>query len=413
MPAPSLPPRNVPALLRRGPFARYAAGEAISMTGTWMQQMAQGWVMTGLTNRALTLGMVQCASSLPMLALTMYGGAIADRWDKRKVLLLTQAVQIALAVGVGWLIGAHRVEIWHIVVAAVLLGISAAFEMPSSSALVPELVEKPEIASAVAIDRAIFHGTRLIGPALAGYLISKFGPAAAFYANAATFLALMMALLSIQPRKIGTAEEEEERSSGMKAGITYVRGDGPTMAMLGLMASASLCIFPFMSVMMPLYARDVLGLDARHTGFLMAVSGVGSLVAAVGLLSVPRPHRRGWMVAASGAVCGALVALSQVHTFALAALSLAGLAVGTSLNFGLANTTIQERAPGPLRGRVSALAALSFVGVMPFASLAVPAIADQVGMRVAMAGCAIVYAAAASWVFSGPGRRVAELPEAR
>ncbi len=409
---PSIPARNVPALLRRGPFARYAAGEAVSMTGTWMQQMAQGWVMTSLTNRALMLGMVSFAGSIPMLALTMYGGTAADRFDKRKILLATQVVQIALALIVGWLIATQQVKIWHIIVAAVLLGISAAFEMPSASALVPELVAKSEIASAVAIDRAIFHGTRLVGPAIAGYLIGRFGTASAFFVNAASFLALMIALLTIAPRQMGSAQEEEERTSGMKAGIDYVRGDRPTLGMLGLMASASLCVFPFMAVMMPLYARDVLALDARHTGLLMAVSGVGSLVAAVGLLSVPRAHRVRWMIVASVDIGIALAALSQSHSFEMAALSLTALAVGTSLNYGLANTTVQERAPGPLRGRVSALAALSFVGVMPFTSMGVTAVADWVGMRTTMLGSAGLYALAATLVFSGPGRHCAELPAA-
>lgn len=406
---PPAPARNVPALLRRGPFARYAAGESISMTGTWMQAMAQGWVMTELTDKAFKLGLVNFAGSIPMLALTMYGGAVADRFDKRKILLATQVVQIALAVAVGWLIATHQVQIWHVVTAAALLGIAAAFEMPSSSALVPELVAKNEIASAVAVDRAIFHGTRLIGPALAGFLIGRYGTASAFYANAATFVALMIALLTIQPRQKGSEEEEKERSSGMKAGIDYVRGDRPTVAMLSLMAATSLCIFPFMAVMMPLYSKQVLGLDARLTGLLMAVSGVGSLVASVGLLSVPRPQRKGWMVAAAIDTALSLFVLSRAQSFGLAAASLATLAVGTSLNYGLANTTVQERAPGPLRGRVSALAAMSFVGIMPFASLGVTAIADGAGMRLAMAGCAAVYAAAAGWVFAGPGRRAAEL----
>jgi MFS family permease len=415
--APSPLSHRAMALLKRGPFARYALGEAVSMTGTWMQAMAQGWLMTGLTiklaNPAFMLGMVTFASSLPMLLLTMYGGTVADRYDKRAVLLATQVVQIILTLSIGWLVLTGGVQIWHIIAAAALLGISAAFEMPSASALVPELVDKENISAAIAIDRAIFHGTRLIGPAVAGYLIGKLGLASAFFANALSFLALIVAILTIQPRAKGTAEEERQRASGMKAGIDYVRGDTPTLAMLALMAAGSLCIFPFMAVTMPLYARQELHLGADKTGLLMAVSGIGSLIASVGLLSVPRPHRIAWMIAATVDIGLSMVGLATAHSFAMAALSLATLTVGTALNFGLANITVQERAPGPLRGRVSALAAMSFVGVMPFASLGVPGLADYIGMRTTMVVCAGVYALAAFFVFTGPGRRCSHLPAER
>lgn len=401
-------------LMRRGPFGRYAAGEAISMTGTWMQTMAQSWVMTTLTDRAVMLGAVNFMSAIPMLALTMYGGTIADKNDKRKILVVTNLVQIVLAVLVGWLVMTGRVQIWHILTAAVLLGISAAFEMPSASALVPELVDREHIATAIAIDRSIFHGTRLIGPALAGWLITTLGTAAAFFANAASFLAMIVALTSIAPRVRGSDAEEEQRSTGgMRAGWDFVKQDRPTLAMLGLMASNSLCIFPFMAVMMPLYAKNTLGLDAKYTGLLMAVSGVGSLVASVGLLSVPRPRRVAWMIAGTVDVGAGLLGLATARVFWQAAVALTALAVGTSFNYGLANTTVQERAPGPLRGRVSALAMMSFVGVMPFSSMIVTTLADLSSIRVSMIACAAVYAVVSFVVFAGPGRKCAEPPLAQ
>ena len=160
---------------RRGPFGRYAVGDTISMIGTWMQTMAQGWVMTGLTTSAL------CArhwSSSPARADARAEHVrrhVADKYDKRRIIVITNVVQIVLAVAVGWLVMTGRIHIWHILTAAVLLGISAAFEMPAASALVPELVDKENIATAIAVDRSIFHGTRLIGPALAGWLIGAAG----------------------------------------------------------------------------------------------------------------------------------------------------------------------------------------------------------------------------------------------
>ena len=400
------------ALLRRGAFARYAAGDSISMVGYWMQAMAQSWVMTGLTSSAFWLGMVNFAGSLPMLALTMYGGNVADRHDKRRIIIASQVVQIILATAVGWLVMTGRIHIWHVMTAAFLLGISASFEMPATSALVPELVDKENIAAAIAMDRSIFHGTRLIGPALAGWLIGVLGTATAFYANALSFVASIAAILSIEPRARGTDEEEEQRNSGMKAGIDYVRQDKPTLAMLGLMASNALWVFPFLAVMMPLYSRDILHLNSAYTGYLMAVSGIGSLVASVGLLGVPRSQRMTWMIVATFVIGLALVGLSLARDFLQAAGALCLLGVGTSFNFGLANTTVQERAPGPLRGRVSALAMMSFIGVMPFTSLAVTALADRIGIRTAMIVAGAGYAVCSLAIFAGPARRMSDLPPA-
>ena len=401
--------RDTAAALARGPFGRYAAGTAISQTGTWMQSMAQSWVMTGLTSSALMLGVVQAATSLPMLLLSMYGGSLADRHDKRIILVITQVVQITLAVAVGLLVMTGHVKIWHIITAALLLGISASFEMPADSALVPEIVEKKHIAAAIAVDRSIFHGTRLVGPALAGYFVYKLGTASAFYANALSFLALIAALLSIRPRARGSEEEESQRRSGLMAGVQFVRQDRPTLAMLGIMAASSLCIFPFLAVMMPLYSRDDLGLNAKYTGLLMSVSGVGSVISSVGMLRVPRARRVTAMGVATVDIVLAMLGLALARTFWQAVPALAMLSAGTSLNYGLASTTLQERAPGPLRGRVSALAMLSWAGVMPFSSLGITRIADITSIRHTVIGCAIAYGIVTFYLFAGPARHAGEL----
>src|SRR5437660_11173399 len=200
--------RDALRVLRPGPFRRYIIGSAISDTGTWMQVMTQGWVMATLTTSAFMLGLVNLSAGLPMLQLTMIGGAAADRFDKRKILLITQYVQIALAVSIGLLIWSGRIQIWHIFVFAAILGVSNSFEMPTLSALVPELVKREEIQSAISIDRSVFHGSRVIGPAVGGYLVSAFGIASAFFANAVSFVALIIAILSLPQRRKGTVEEE-------------------------------------------------------------------------------------------------------------------------------------------------------------------------------------------------------------
>src|SRR5207302_10756211 len=197
--------RHALRVLRPGAFRRYIIGSSISDTGTWMQVMAQGYVMSTLTDKALLLGMANLAAGLPMLLLTLAGGSAADRFDKRKILLTTQYVQIALAISVGLLIMSCKIQMWHILGFAVLLGISNSFEMPTLNAFVPELVTRDEIQSAIAVDRAVFHGSRVVGPALAGIFISAWGTASAFFINAISFLALLIAILSLPAGRLGTA----------------------------------------------------------------------------------------------------------------------------------------------------------------------------------------------------------------
>ncbi|MEZ0273664.1 MAG: MFS transporter, partial [Roseimicrobium sp.] len=201
-------------VLREGPFGRYMAGETISMLGTWMQHMAQGWVVAGLTTSAFTLGLINFCAGIPMLLLTMHGGVAADRHDKRLILIITQVVQIALAISIGWLVATGQIAVWHVLVAGILLGICTAFEMPAAAALVPELVDRSQLNAAIAVDRSIFHATRLAGPAIGGWLIGWLGTASAFYANAVSFLALIAAMLTLHPRPRGTDEEEAMRQTG-------------------------------------------------------------------------------------------------------------------------------------------------------------------------------------------------------
>jgi len=383
--------RNALRVLRPGPFRRYIIGSAISDTGTWMQVMAQGYVMSTLTNKALLLGMANFAAGLPMLALTMIGGSAADRFDKRKILLATQYAQIALAISIGLLIWNGTIAIWHIIGFAVLLGISNSFEMPTLTAFVPELVKREEIQSAIAIDRAVFHGSRVVGPAIAGILIGAWGAASAFFANAVSFIALIVALFLIPARRRGSAEEEAKRASGIRDGFRYVAQDKPSLAMIALIAATTVFIFPIFTVMMPLYVRIVLGMGADKLGFLMGASAVGSVVGAIFLISIPRERRVPLMMINVSVVTCAIFGLSQAPSFTVATALLVLNSLGLSMNFGLANTIVQERAPDYLRGRVAAVFMLSFVGLMPIAGLGITSVSDLVGMRTAIAIAAVCY----------------------
>ncbi len=381
------------------------------MTGTWMQAMAQGWVMAGLTSSGQAMAWVHFAGGVPMIALSMLGGLCADRFDKRRILQACQAVQIVLALWLGSLVGAGAVGIWHVVLAAGLLGVSAAFEMPAAAAIVPELAGPAHVARAIAIDRAVFHGTRLIGPALAGYLVTHFGEASAFYLNALTFVVLMAALATLPPRAQGGKEQELRRQAGMAEGVRHLRADRPSLAMVLMLSANTLCVFPVLIVLLPLYGKHVLKVTPDGLGWLMFCSGIGSLLGSLLIMALPAPRRGAVMCAALVVICGGLASLSFAAGFWWPAVTLLLLALGVSTLVGLANTIVQERSPEEIRGRVSAISGLSFFGLIPFAAVAMGTVADSVGIRETLLGAAAVYAVLGGLVLtwgrtggpSGPG----------
>lgn len=398
-------------LLRGGPFRRYIIGSAISDTGTWMQMMAQSWVMSDLTSRAIVLGLVTFFTGLPTIGLAPIGGSVADRFDKRTILIASQIAQMVLAVAFGFLVLTHRIQIWEIMVFGALLGVTIAFEMPAMSALVPELVKREEIAAAVGLDRTVFHGSRLVGASIGGLIIKAAGAAPAFFSNALSFIALIIALGSLPKRVVGTAEEEKQRSSGFGEGLRYVRSNRIIVSMIMLIICNTIFVFPAISPsMLPLYVRHVLQLGPSQLGWLMAVSGTGSVLGAVGLLSVSRELRLRFMTCNVLAIALGIFGMSRSHSFWLTVSAMGLVAIALSMNFGLASTIVQEQAPAPLRGRVSAIFGMSFFGFMPIGGLVVPGISDLIGMRHALTLASIVYATLAVTVLTLAGRHVCDQP---
>lgn len=388
-------------LLRRGPFARYMAGESVSMIGTWMQLFAQTWVLTNLSHKALDFGWIGFAGGIPTFLLAMIGGSLADRFDKRRILLMVLGIQLLLAVLVGWLVQSNQIAIWHLYTVSALLGVVTAFEMPTVAAFIPELVSHDDLARALAIDRALFHFTRMIGPAVGGFLISRLGEPLAYYLNASSFVVLAAAILTIGPRPRGTVEEEKERKGPMRAGFDFVLRDSPTRAMILLMGAAAFFVSPFFMMTMTLYGRDILGLDETRMGFLMMMSGAGSVTGSISLLVVRHGHRAAFLKCAVSLAVIGLLGLANAHSLAAAAVSITLMTLGLSSGFGTAHIVIQERSPNAIRGRVSAVASLAFFGVMPFAGLIVTGFADHIGLRRAMICGAAGYAAAGAALLLG------------
>lgn len=385
-------------------FTRYIIGEAISMTGTWMQAMAHSWVVAGLTTSAVMLGWVNLAGGIPVLILSMVGGLYADKFDKRLILQICQVVHIFFSLLLGYLVAQGNIEIWHIILAAFLLGISAAFEMPAAAALVPELVGRANVAKAIAMDRAVFHGTRLIGPAIAGYIVGHYGASFAYYINALSFLALMIALLTLPKRAKGSEAQEEKRKHGIGEGFRHVFNDRPSFAMILLMATNTVFVFPVMVILLPLYAKYTLHLEPQQLGWLMLSSGLGSLTGSIAVPFIKHRWRPNFIIFAVILICTALLSLSRAEFFLWAAASLVCLALGVSTLIGISNVVIQERAPEEIRGRVSAVASLSFFGLLPFAGMVTSALADIWGMRPTLLTSACAYAIIGIGVLSWIGK---------
>ena len=369
--------------LRHRDFRLYWCGQAISLTGTWMQMMAQGWVVTDLTTDAFVLGLLNAAGALPMLLLSLKGGELADRVEKRRILIVTQAAMMLLALTFSALVYRGLHAIWPVFAMSVLLGIATAFDLPAAQAMPPELVEPGEIPDAVALMQSIFHGARLLGPALAGVLIARLGLGSAFLANGVSFIAVLFTLTAISPRPPREARGGPPRAGGASRigeGFAYVRGDAATRSLVALTALVTGLVFPFLSVLMVYYVRYALGTDdARVMGALMSTSGLGSLAGATAILSGSAASRRGWVLAGILGIVLALFGLSVAAALPEVLPCVALLSFSVASLMGRVAQTVQERVPGELRGRVMGIYSLSFTGVLPFAALLWSFLIDRLG----------------------------------
>jgi MFS family permease len=384
------PPRSVLGALRNREFTLFWSGQAISQTGTWMQQFAQGWVVTTLASSALALASVNLAASIPILILTPFGGVAADRMDRRRILLVTQTVLALLAVAMGVLIQAGHLQLWQVWLIALLLGVATAYDLPAYQSFFPQLVDRDDIPRAIALNQATFHASRIIGPAIASGLVARWGTAAAFFANGASFLAVIGSLLLIRARAV-TSNETVRTRLFMVEGVQYVRERPQMLALLGLTIITTVFVFPNAATLMPFYAKHVLQVGPGGLGLMMMSSGAGAFLGAIFLLALPRRFRITWITASLFLRSRAVFGLSWSHTLSLSVVAAVILSFGISSTLGLASTIIQESVPDGLRGRVMSLYSLAFTAVAPFAALAVARLADVIGMRRELIIAAVLY----------------------
>jgi MFS family permease len=379
-------------------FRRYWAGQAVSLVGTWMQQMAQGWVITRLTSNATVVGALVVVGALPMAVLGLAGGQLADRVSRRTILLVTQAVMGLLALGLAALTFAGALKLPHLFAFAALLGVAAAFDLPAAQAFAPALVAREDIPRAIGLMQAIFHGSRLVGPALAGIVIERFGEGSAFLANGVSFLAVIVSLLSIRPHD-GRARGRPT-GGGPGEGIRIVRSDPLLRKLLALLLTCMLLAFPFQVALMAYFVRYVLHAQADDLGHVMSASGLGAVTGASMLVVVGARAWRTRITCGLVLITAGLVGLGATTRIGAAVALVTGLSLGISLYLGTLMQVVQQRTPDEVRGRVMALFTMGMTSVMPLSSLLLSAAADAVGLQRLMTVCGATFGVAAATIAS-------------
>lgn len=367
--------------LRYRNYRLFFGGQSISLIGTWMQHVAMSWLVYRLTKSAFLLGVVGFAGQIPTFISLPFAGVFIDRWNRHRILIITQILAMAQALILAFLIAADAITVWHIVILSIFLGLVNALDAPARQAFVFEMVEtKDDIGNAIALNSLIFNAARLIGPFIAGILIAALGEGPCFLINGLSYIAVIAALLAM--RNFPKRKENEGYShllKELKEGFDYAFGFPPIRAILLLLGLISVMGVPYV-VLMPIFATDVLHGGARTLGFLMSASGIGALAGAIYLASRKTVIGFGKKIAFASGIFGLgliLFSRSNILWLSLSLLLLAGL--GMIVFMASSNTILQVIVEDDKRGRVMSLYIMAFMGMVPFGSLLAGTLASSIG----------------------------------
>ncbi len=396
--------------LRHRNFRLFFAGQLISLIGTWMQNVAQSWLVYRLTGSAALLGMVGFAGQIPVFLIAPLGGLIADRHSRHRTVIATQTSAMILAFIFSALTLLDRIQVWHIFVLAALLGVVNAFDIPARQAFLVEMVGRDDLINAIALNSSMFNSARIIGPAIAGILVAAIGEGWCFFANGVSYIAVIIGLLMMHIPPLAARMREGSAASHIVEGFRFAAHTGPIRALLLLLGLVSVTGMPY-AVLMPVFADRIFHSGARGLGILMGFSGIGALIGALALATRRDVKGLGRWVSVSCGVFGAsliLFAFSRWFWMGAAMLIPVGCAMMTQM--GSSNTLIQSMVPDRLRGRVMSVYSMMFMGMAPVGALLAGVVAQRFGAPFTV-GAGGVIAVAGSVVF---GLRWPELrPEAR
>jgi MFS family permease len=407
------------ASLQHRNYRLYWFGQLVSLIGTGMQTTGQTWLVLELSHSALQLGVVGALQFLPVLLFSIFGGVFADRWPKRRILLVTQSASMIQALLLWMLVASGVVQLWHIYLLAMLLGLTNCLDQPTRSAFVVEMVGREDLPNAVALNSSLLNLTRIVGPGLAGVLIAASGVTQLFLLNALSFLAVIVALalidtstlyaLALRPGSegdTGNRGKPQNTWQSLREGVEYVRRT-LSIVLLILVVGLVLLFGANYNVVLPLFATDVLHVGARGFGFLSAAMAVGSLVAALWLAwSNQRPTIRRILIGTL--VFGVLeTGFALSHTYLLSLALIASVGAAEAIYGALTITAIQTIAPDHLRGRVMSVYIVFFTGSIPLGSLLAGWLSSVFGVSTGLLICMLVslLVTGAGWIWRGPAEK--------
>ena len=393
---------NFPATLRAlqyRNFQLFFVGQIISLCGTWIQTLAQGWLVYRLTGSLVLLGGIGFVGQIPLFLLSPIAGIVADRYNRQRVVIATQTSSMVLAFVLAALTLTNTVHVWHIFVLSAILGVVNAFDISARQSFIVEMVGKPDLMNAIALNSSMFNATRIAGPAIAGLMIAVLGEGWCFFVNGASYIAVIAGLLLMRVPPLERPPREGSPLKNMIDGFRFVAQSPPIYYLLAVLGVISLAGSPF-TVLMPAFADRVLHGGPKALGWLMGSSGAGALWAA--LILAGRRHLAGlgrWAAIAAASFSLWLIAFAFSHTFWLSVALLMPVGFSLMIQVGATNTLIQSMVPDNLRGRVISIYAMTLLGLAPFGSLAAGFVADRLGApkAIAIGGAVCLIAALLFW----------------
>jgi MFS family permease len=379
--------------LRYRNYRLFFMGQGISLIGTWMQQIALSWLVYRLTDSVFLLGAVTFCSQVPTFLLSPFAGVVADRFNRHRILLLTQSLSMLQAATLAVLVLSNSIEIWHILALSAFLGTINAFDIAARQAFVVEMVDKREdISNAIALNSSMFNMARLIGPSIAGILIAAVGEGICFLINALSYGTVLASLLLMRLQPYVRAVQEHKVWQSLKQVVGYAFGFAPIRALILIVALLSLFGMPF-SVMMPVFARDILQGGAHTLGYLMGASGIGALMGALFLAQRKSVLGLGRIMVGTMLTFGlGLIAFSFSKVLLLSLLCMLVSGFGMIVTMASCNTLLQTIVEDDKRGRVMSLYSMAFMGMAPFGSMLAGGVAEYLGVRITLAACGLLCA---------------------
>lgn len=381
--------------LRHHNFRLFFAGQFVSLTGTWMQSVAQSWLVYRLTGSVILLGLIGFASQIPVFLIAPFGGVTADRYDRRKILIVTQSLAMITAFVLAGLTLSGQIEVWHLFVIAVIFGTINAFDIPTRQAFVVEMVGKDDLLNAIALNSSMFNGARIVGPAIAGILVALVGEGWCFFGNAVSYLAVISGIVMIKVVPV-IRKRTGSTIANIKEGFVFSAKTEPIRGLLLLLGLVSLMGMPY-AVLMPIFADKILGGGSDTLGYLMGASGSGALIAALVLASRNEVFGLGrWVALASGGLGLSLIMFSFSSNFWLSMLLLVPVGFSMMTQMSSSNTLIQAMVPDELRGRVMSVYSMMFMGMAPLGALMAGSLAEILGAQytVALGGAVCIVGSA-------------------